>query len=219
MKRIIRPANIVRGRPVLDGDDLIDTVYSSVLDMGFEEILASPVEYHPVATDADTGESVDLAPYIHDVPTLKAAMKATSRVPILSGAPVELGGRRFIDGGMVENVPAPTALAQGATHLLVLRTKAPVYELASTGRVQGAAVAAWMRKHAPGAAHTWGARNQSKLDIENLMRDDERVFQVAPAADVPRISMTNSDEATLRRAVEIGKDCMRQALAGTGILD
>lgn len=218
MKRIIRPANLLRGRPVLDGDDLIDGVYSEVLNMGFEQILASPVEYHPIATDAATGESVDLAPLIRDVPTLKAAMKATARVPLLSGGPVELAGRAFIDGGMVENVPAPTALAQGASHVLVVRTKAPVYELASTGRAQAAVVEAWMRKYAPGAAHTWAARNRGKLEIEQLMRDDERVFQVAPAADVPRISMTTSDPAPLRRAVEIGRECMRQALAGTGIL-
>lgn len=62
MKGTIKVGNALRGKPVVNGDFLVDHIYENFTRMGFEEILASPVEFHPVATDADTGESVDLAP-------------------------------------------------------------------------------------------------------------------------------------------------------------
>jgi predicted patatin/cPLA2 family phospholipase len=44
-------------------------------------------------------------------------------LPLLAGPPVQLGGRRFYDAGLSESVPYRTALAQGATHVLVLRSR------------------------------------------------------------------------------------------------
>ncbi len=44
-------------------------------------------------------------------------------MPLLAGPPVELDGRRFYDAGLSESVPYRTALAQGATHILVLRSR------------------------------------------------------------------------------------------------
>lgn len=214
MKATINFSNIWRRKPIVDGDSLIDHVYVNVTPMGFEEVVASDIEYHAIATDADTGENVDLAPLITDVASLKCAMKATARIPMLSGEPIELAGRRFIDGGMTENVPVETALAEGATHLLVIRTKSPSTVLPTTSKYKQQMVSRWLRKCAPGAVDAWAARNRRKQELEILMQEESnRVLQVAPPANAPGISMTNSNPETLHRAVEIGKDAMRQALA------
>lgn len=212
MKSTIKLTNIFKKLPVVNGDYLVDEVYENFTPMGFDEILASDIEYHPVATDADSGASTDLAPLIKDRATLKQAMKATTRVPLLSGAPVSLGGHRFIDGGMAENVPVETALAQGATHLLVLRTKAPSLDLPTTAGLKQKAVARWIHRNAPGAAHTWDNRNVKKQQLELLMARDLRVLQVAPPANVAKISMVGSDLKVLREAVEVGRRCMAETL-------
>lgn len=213
MKAAINLSNVLRAKPIVDGDVLIDHVYVNVTHMGFEDVVASPIEYHAMATDADTGENTDLAELITDVPTLKLAMKATSRIPLLSGEPVELAGRRFIDGGMTENVPVESALADGATHVLVLRTKAPSTELPTSNKYAQRALARWLQRHAPGAVEVWSSRNARKQELEILMQKEAgRVLQIAPPADAPEISMTNSDSERLRQAVEIGKDAMREAL-------
>ncbi|MBM7051135.1 MULTISPECIES: patatin family protein [unclassified Rothia (in: high G+C Gram-positive bacteria)] len=213
MKAAIKISNFFRGKPVVDGDLLIDHVYVNVTEMGFEEVLSSPIEYHPIATDADTGENTDLASLIQDLNSLKRAMKSTARIPLLSGLPVELAERRFIDGGMTENVPIETALAQGATHVLVIRTKAPSTELATTNKYTQAVIARWLAKHAPGAVSAWEARNRRKQELEVLLqKESARVLQVAPPHDAPSISMTDSNPAILKQAVNIGKDAMRRAL-------
>jgi predicted patatin/cPLA2 family phospholipase len=59
--------------------------------------------------------------------------------------PAEFGGRRFYDAGLSESVPYRTALAQGATHVLVLRSRRDpagspeVSRLATDGRLLRAA--------------------------------------------------------------------------------
>ena len=51
------------------------------------------------------------------------AVLASSRMPWAGGAPVELGGRRYVDGGLAAPIPVAEALAAGATHVLALQTR------------------------------------------------------------------------------------------------
>lgn len=212
LKGSVNYRNALRGQPVVNGDFLIDDIYENFTQMGFDEILASDVEFHPVGTDADTGQSVDLAPSIHDKRSLKQALKATTRVPLLSGMPVELGGRRFIDGGMAENVPVPTALEQGATHVLVLRTKTPSLTISYEKPLKQRVVHRWMLKNAPGAVTVWHDRPRIKRDIEGLMAHHPAVYQVAPPSGAPKISMTSNSVETQKQAVEIGRTAMMRVL-------
>lgn len=52
MGAIMKPGNLWRGQPVVDGEHIADVVYETVTPIGFDEILASPVEFHPAGTDA-----------------------------------------------------------------------------------------------------------------------------------------------------------------------
>jgi predicted acylesterase/phospholipase RssA len=122
-KALIRWSALLRGRPVVDIRTLIEVVYQTEFPMDFASVLASPVDYHPLATDAATGASTDLRPLIGDAAELRLALRASASLPFLAGPPVELRGRRFYDAGVAESIPYRTALAQGATHALVLRSR------------------------------------------------------------------------------------------------
>jgi predicted patatin/cPLA2 family phospholipase len=115
-----------RRRPVVDVETLIEVLYQTEFPMDFASILASPVEYHPLATDAATGESTDLRPLITDEAELRLALRASASLPFLAGPPIELHDRRFFDAGVAESIPFRTPLAQGATHILVLRSRRPL---------------------------------------------------------------------------------------------
>ena len=52
--------------------------------MDFASVLAGPVEYHPLATDAATGESTDLRPLIDDPAELRLALRASASLPFLT---------------------------------------------------------------------------------------------------------------------------------------
>jgi predicted acylesterase/phospholipase RssA len=115
-----------RRRPVVDVETLIEVLYQTEFPMDFASILASPIEYHPLATDAATGESTDLRPLITDAAELRLALRASASLPFLAGPPIELHDRRFYDAGVAESIPFRTPLAQGATHILVLRSRRPL---------------------------------------------------------------------------------------------
>jgi predicted patatin/cPLA2 family phospholipase len=122
-KTLIRRSALLRGRPVVDIRALIEDLYQTTFPMDFAAVLASPVELHPLATDAATGQSTDLRPFIGNPAELRLALQASAALPLLAGPPVEFAGRRFYDAGVSESVPYRTALAQGATHLLILRSR------------------------------------------------------------------------------------------------
>ncbi|HEX4831322.1 MAG TPA: patatin-like phospholipase family protein [Trebonia sp.] len=123
VKTLIRRTALLRGRPVADVRALIEDLYQTTFPMDFAAVLASPVEFHPLATDAATGQSTDLRPLIGTPAELRLALRASAALPLLAGPPVEFAGRRFYDAGVSESVPYRTALAQGATHLLILRSR------------------------------------------------------------------------------------------------
>ena len=122
-RAFIRRSGPLRRRPVADVRALIEELYQTTFPMDFAAVLASPVEFHPLATDAATGQSTDLRPMIATPAELRLALRASAALPLLAGPPVALGGRRFYDAGLSESVPYRTALEQGATHVLVLRSR------------------------------------------------------------------------------------------------
>jgi len=124
-RSLIRWSAPLRGRPVVDVRTLIEVIYQTDFPMDFDSVLASQVEYHPLGTDAETGESTDLRPLIANPVELRLALRASASMPFLAGPPIELRGRRFYDAGIAESIPFRTPLAQGATHVLVLRSRRP----------------------------------------------------------------------------------------------
>jgi predicted acylesterase/phospholipase RssA len=102
---------------------LVEVLYQTEHPMDFESVLASEVPLHPLATDATTGAASDLRPLIANPAELRLALRATASLPFLAGPPVTLRGKRFYDAGVAESVPLRTPLAQGATHVVVLRSR------------------------------------------------------------------------------------------------
>ncbi|MEC3978834.1 patatin-like phospholipase family protein [Amycolatopsis sp. H20-H5] len=216
MRRVMNPLGPLRGRPVVDTDYLVYEVYSRLEPMDFPAILASPVTYHPLGTDADTGESTDLNPFIVDADTLKLAMKATACIPILAGRPIELGGRRFVDAGMSEPLPFHTAVKQGATHVVVLRTRRADELPVRPPRVQDVVVPRYLRRFAPGTVEAWREQYARDLADEEALAHDDAILSIRPPLESPDVGAIERDPLVLRRAVLLGRYAVLAALGELG---
>ena len=212
MRRIINPLHTLRGRAVIDLEYLVHQVYSVLEPMDFPAILANPVSFHPLATDADTGESTDLYPFIDDVDAIKTALAASSCMPVLAGPPIARGGRRFVDAGVAEPLPFRTALVQGATDVLVLRTRREDEIPVPPPRVQDVVVPRFLRRQAPGTIKAWREQYERDLEDERMLREDPRLVSVRPPAGSPDVGALERDPAVLRRAVELGLEAVYAAL-------
>lgn len=212
MRRIINPLQALRGRAVIDLEYLVNQVYSVLEPMDFPAILANPVTFHPLATDADTGESTDLHPFLADVDAVKIALAASSCMPVLAGPPIPLGGRRFVDAGVAEPIPYRTALAQDATDVLVLRTRRADELPVRPPRVQDVVVPRFLRRQAPGTIEAWRDTYRRDVEDEDVLASDPRLLSVRPPSGAPDVGTLERDPAVLRQAVDLGQDAVRAVL-------
>jgi predicted patatin/cPLA2 family phospholipase len=238
-RTLIRWSALLRGRPVVDVRTLVEVVYQTEFPMDFDSVLASPVEYHPLGTDAETGESTDLRPLIADPVELRLALRASASLPFLAGPPVELRGRRFYDAGITESVPFRTPLAQGATHVLVLRSRRP--QAADPDPALGSdpdgldgldgatALPPLPPSRSIRMLNRTTLRNESlalrtamltrhargAADVANIlaMETEGKALMIYPPASTPPVSRLTTDSRLLAGALESGREAAREVFA------
>lgn len=220
MERVTRPGRGLRGRPVVDVEYLIHTVGETIVPFDWQAVLDAEIPLHPVATDVETGEAVDLHDTIVDKASLQLALRASAAVPLLAGLPIEIDGRRYVDAAVAEPIPFHTALSQGATHVLVLRTRRADQTAIDATRLERALVSRLGAVNVPGLVHVLGNR------LENRRADDRRLahatasptdeppylFEVRPPAGADTISPLETDPEVLRRGIETGQRALAEAL-------
>jgi predicted patatin/cPLA2 family phospholipase len=231
-KTLIRRSALLRGRPVADVRALIEDLYQTTFPMDFAAVLASPVEFHPLATDAASGQSTDLRPLIGDPADLRLALRASAALPLLAGPPVEFAGRRFYDAGVSESIPYRTALAQGATHLLILRSRPspvphpspdprPSPDACRPSRSARMLARTTLRRETPALRAAFLARESRRTADDQLLAAYEAasaipaatsapatypaVLSIRPPAGSPVVSRLATDGTLLRAALEAGR--------------
>lgn len=221
MERVTNPGRGLRGRPVVDVEYLIHTVGETIVPLDWQAVLDARLPLHPVATDVETGEAVDLHDTITDKASLQKALRASACVPLLAGLPIEIGGRRYVDAAVAQPIPFHVAIDQGATHLLVLRTRRADQTAVDATRLEKALVARLGAARVPGLVHVLGSR------LENRRADDERLhrasaglgdapphlLEIRPPEGSDTINPLETDPDVLRRGVEVGRDAVHDVLA------
>lgn len=219
-RTLIRRSGPLHGKPVADVRALVEEVYQTEFPLDFDSVLASQVEYHPLATDAATGQSTDLRPLIGDAAELRLALRASAAMPLLAGPPVELGGHRFYDAGVSESVPYRTALAQGATHVLVLRSRREPVTVAAPSREARVIASTALRRESMALRATFLVREERlAADDARLARYDQEtagppwVHSIRPAEGSPSVSRLATDGPLLLAAFEAGRTAVHAAFA------
>ncbi|HTK61104.1 MAG TPA: patatin family protein [Pseudonocardia sp.] len=215
MERVTDVGRGLRGRPVIDVEYLINRAADEQdIPLDWQAIVDSDIPLHPVATDVENGASVDLHPTIVDKASLQMALRASANVPLLAGLPIEIDGRRFVDGAVSEPLPFHTALSDGATHLLVLRTRRADQEAIESTRIEKALVSRLGASRVPGLVRVLGTHmGRRRADDELLARktanpDDKgpHLFEVRPPEGADTVSPLETDPERLERAVMVGRE-------------
>lgn len=116
----IRPARMLTGGPFMDLGVLFDDVMRVREPLDIDAVLRFG-RLHVVAGSTATVGPVVLGPATSK-DELLTHLRASCHVPVLAGRAPKLGGVTFFDGCLVEPIPCRSALAGGATHVLVLST-------------------------------------------------------------------------------------------------
>ncbi|MEV4319469.1 patatin family protein [Actinocrispum sp. NPDC049592] len=213
MRTTIDPRRALRRQPVVDTHFLVHTVYTEIMPMGFQEILGSPIEFHPIATDCLTGKGVDLHDTIRDQASLQAALRASTAMPFLAGDPVSIDGRSYVDAGLSEAVPVRTALAQQATHIVALRTRRTGEASSAPSLGERMLLSRWLARYAPGVVQPWLGREALRAEEEELLASHPATLQIRPPLGSVRIGRTERRPGPLRTAVDTGIEAALTELA------
>lgn len=212
------PRRVLRGGPVVDTSILVHHIYESVTPMNFAAILANPASLHPIATDAQTGRSVDLHPYLTDKASVQQALRASTCMPLLAGRPIVIDGRGFVDGGLSEAVPFRSALAQGATHVLALRTRRTNQQADAATVAERLALAPYFALFARGAGRAFEQRHlaYAEDDVRLASTETPHLLEVRPPIGAPNVSRLSRDLEVVRLALEIGRKELHVAWKSAG---
>lgn len=109
-------------RPPMELDYLLYHVFKNVKVLDWKAILLSGIEFNVLASSLDRDETVVFNEF-RGSDDIMQALKASACIPWFAGEPVVINDERFVDASFFESIPYLSALRDGCTHVLVLRTR------------------------------------------------------------------------------------------------
>ena len=217
--QLISKRRALRRGPVVDVRTLVEERYEELSPGLFGAVLGASTELHPIATVVSTGQAVDLHDSIRDDRSLRLALRATASLPLLAGPPVELDGRRLIDAGLSSAIPFRAALEDGATHMLVLRSRRQGETAQPPGGASGALMKRLLRRIDPAVARAFATRAEREAEDERWLaeRDGDpslqpHVLSIRPAPESPVPGRLETDIDVVRDGLESGRRAAHAAL-------
>jgi predicted patatin/cPLA2 family phospholipase len=219
-RTFVNPMRLMWGRPVMSVDYVLG--YDSAdLDAGrHERAVASPIELHCVAVDVATAAAVDLTG-MGSKRELWNAILASSRMPWAGGAPVELDGRRYVDGGLASPIPVAEALAAGASHVLALQTRPYGVPRKSASRLADRFIERHLRRLNPALVRLYRERVACyETTVDDIARRSldvgagpPHVLGLRPPAGTPAVGQLERRPTVLAQAAADAERLVEQALA------
>lgn len=215
-RRFIDPWRVLRGKPILDKDFLVDEVMQYIKPLQVSGILSSPGLLNVVVTEVKSGKPIFYDRY-RDAAHLYNVIRGSICLPIIAGHSVKLDGVSVFDGGLTQQIAIDSALRQGATHVLVLVTrKAGEMERPAAGGFQADlfALGAVYGKGAHASYKVRNARINAVLERVNMpVNDGVHYSIVSRKANDTEVGRLTTDTQLLKAADRESREAMQRYLA------
>jgi predicted acylesterase/phospholipase RssA len=198
---------VLRGKPVIDVNQILD--------------LAAGLD----AAGYESARGVVLSG-MRSKRELWDVLLASSRMPWAGGAPIEIDGRRYLDGGMGSAIPVAEAVAAGATHVLALQTRPHGVPRRSASRIGDRLIERHMRQLNPALVTLYRDRVASyERVVDDIARRSldpvagpPHVLGIRPPAGTPCVSQLERRPGVLATAAAAAERLVEQALSPVAAL-
>jgi len=219
-KAFINPARLLLGRPALDVRYVLSLASEELDSDRHLRTINSPIELHCVALDVDRAEPVEFTG-MRTKDELWDVLLATTRMPWVGGDPVRIADRRYLDGALTCPIPVSTAIAAGATHMLVLQTRPYGVPRTSGSQLTERLIARRLARLNPRLVPLWHGRIPAyEAQVADLARRSAEpgggppyVLALRPAAGTPVVTQLERRPDVLERACAGGERLVEEALA------
>ena len=111
----------LKGRPIVDLHYACDEVLTKIVVLDWHQVVHSAISLKVIASSVQDG-GIDILDNFRSQRDLLNALHASARMPLVAGRyPFEYRDRLYWDSGILDPFAINTALADGCTHVLVLR--------------------------------------------------------------------------------------------------
>ena len=214
-RRFIDARRLMRGRSVVDLELVFDELLARKRPF-CRTGLANGPDFRALAVSPRMGELRVLSDLREPDDVLKA-VRASCTVPLLNSAPQRFRGELLVDGGFLESVPFRSALREGATHVLALRTRDGGYRLPEYRRLAELA----MRLVGPELVSLLRGRpqryNGEADELEGLASHPAgrpSVTQVMVPRERRLVDHLDTDVAQIRECIRLGASAIESLVLG-----
>lgn len=223
--KFINPLRFFSSPPTVDTSYLIDDVMVNQKPLVWgashvEDVGKTLPELHIVTSEVGSGNTHTISNPSSVKDTLEA-MRASIRIPILGGKPVEWAGHKLVDGAMGAPAPVEEAILLGSTHVLTCYTRKKQSKYSLLDRLDVAIspiVLSLFVSKAISRAYVQGYGSESRfleatrstLPASSRRVACETVFFPANAQELSRFE---KDQDTLKAAAEKGAQAMKNFLS------
>jgi predicted patatin/cPLA2 family phospholipase len=205
----VRARRMLTARPLLALDEVVDEIVARRKPLDVAAVEAARPEFHVLAT------CLEHRALERTHGPLLERLRAAARVPLLSGPPVRINGCRLYDGGLLSPLPVELAAADGATHILVLRTRPDGPAIRRHAHVERAMISWLHRAHPetrsmPVAPSRRYERQLAALPAGVTAHGDAQVQVIVP--DAPPMSQSEMNPAALRAGAWTGLTSVERAM-------
>jgi predicted patatin/cPLA2 family phospholipase len=204
--RLIELRRAMRGRPPFQLTEVINSLLCA--HPHHPRVLDGRPPVRVTATRVED-KGLDVLADFSCLEEVRQAVWASCAIPILAGDIVEFRGQRYVDGGLIESLPYRVALREGATHVVVLRTRHEGYRFRGYSPATLRAIYRLLRD-APDTIAELVRERPERYNAEASALESQsselvgRVCQVAPAADVRVTSQFEARPHRLIEAIRVG---------------
>ena len=125
--KFINIKRIFSKKPIMSLEFLVYHVMKNEKILDWKSVIGSSIPLNIIVTSISKLKPIVLNDF-KTLDFLLEALRASARMPLLAGPPVELNGDKFLDGGLYESIPYKTAIKDGCSHILILLTR-PLMQL------------------------------------------------------------------------------------------
>lgn len=212
---------VFRRRPIVGLDYLMDTLMTEVKTLDCQRVFDSGIPLYAVAARLPD-YSVHVLSDFASPDELRHALRASARIPVASGNPVQIDGEELVDGSMASSIPVITAVRElGATHVLALLTRPKGHLRGRPSLMHKILLQPLMNRMLKGLGDADARKSERYAAevayLEKLEQGDDggaRAFTIQVPADSARISQLEQNALALFGGAATGANAVYDALTG-----
>ncbi|HET6868145.1 MAG TPA: patatin-like phospholipase family protein [Solirubrobacteraceae bacterium] len=203
-------------RPVVDLDRLFDEVISARKPLSYDALASGP-DFRALAVSLET-LSLRVLQRFTTIDEAMAAVRASGSLPWFGGPPHVFRGERMTDGGVIEPIPFETALREGASHVLVLRSRPAGYRKPPLKAFSDMLALRAAPELVPLVKDAHGAYNRQAGELERAsVGGDGHLLQVAVPDHADLIARLEANGQRVIEALRAGAQAMASAVLAAPI--